>query len=111
VWFWGAGTVPAETGDPAPLPPLYTVDPLLAGLWLQLGASPSPPPADEAEAVRALADGCVLTLTGASLQRPALAKALGRFRVDILTRDGLVAEPPRRGLRALRGLLVGRWRR
>jgi hypothetical protein len=107
VWFWGGGRVGTGSRDARRLPPLYAADPLLRGLWLEFGATPAPPPAGE-EAARALAAGAVMALPGAALDDPPLRRALRRGRVAMVTRDGLVCVPPRRGLRAL---LAGRWRR
>ncbi len=110
VWFWGGGRAVTQgaTGPAGArrLPPLYAADPLLRGLWLELGTTPAAPPAGEA-AARALAAGAVMALPGAALADPALRGALRRGRVAIVTRDGLTSLPPRRGLRAL---LSGRWR-
>jgi len=108
VWFWGGGAAAAEAGRTGGVPPLYASasDPLLQGLWMRLGGAVAAPPAGDA-AARALAAGCVLALSGDDLGRPALAKALRRGRVDILTRDGFIATAPRRGLRTL----LSAWRR
>jgi hypothetical protein len=100
VWFWGGGPAATGAGGARRLPPLYATDPLLRGLWLELGAEPAAPPAGEA-AARALAAGAVMALPGAALADPGLRRTLRRGRLVIVTRDGLTAVPPRRGLRAL----------
>jgi len=100
VWFWGGGGVDAGVGGALRLPPLYATEPLLRGLWLELGATPASPPVGEA-AAGVLAAGAVMALPGAALAHPSLCSALRRGRVAIVTRDGLTATPPRRGLRAL----------
>jgi len=107
VWFWGGGRAPAgpATGGQR-LPPLHADDPLLTGLWRRLGGERAAPPAGDA-AVRALAAGCVMALSGEALARPAVVKALRRGRVRIVTRDGLSAALPRRGPAAL----LSTWRR
>ncbi len=107
VWFWGGGRVaaaPAAGGQR--LPALHADDPLLTGLWHRLGGETGAPPAGDA-AAPVLAAGCVMAMSGETLARPAVAKALRRGRVRIVTRDGLAATLPRRGPRAL----LAAWRR
>jgi len=115
VWFWGCGRAaagPAAGGQR--LPPLHADDPLLTGLWHQLGGETTPSPAEDAAdlpmvrtIVRAIATGCVMALFGEIVARPSVVKALRRGRVRIVTRDGLSAVLPRRGPRAL----LAAWRR
>jgi len=123
VWFWGCGRAAAgPAGGGQRLPPLHADNPLLTGLWHQLGGEMVPLPAENAAdramvrpmvrpmvrtIVRAIATGCVMALSGEIVARPSLVKALRRGRVRIVTRDGLSAVLPRRGPRAV----LAAWRR
>jgi hypothetical protein len=108
VWIWGAGD--AGRADPAPdrpnvVPPLYSRDPLLQGLWCRLGGRAGEPPTPE-ELPGLLGHSCVVGMDDHDLP-DAVARRLSRTRgLHIVTRDGLSTEVPGSALSVLR-----RWAR
>ncbi|MEJ2601775.1 MAG: hypothetical protein P8172_00540 [Gammaproteobacteria bacterium] len=108
VWIWGGG--PAAVAGPAParpdrLPPLYSRDPLLQGLWSRLGGTIGEPPHPE-DLSGLLAGGCVASMDDRDLP-DTMARGLSRMRgLRIVTGEGLTAEVPGSMLSVLR-----RWAR